>query len=264
MLEHVTTTRSAITPAAIAPATITPARHLRPSDLGTILSVWAHPDDETFLAGAVMAEAAASGARVVCVTATAGERGTDDPVTWPPERLGRIRRRESAAAMAVLGVTDHRWMGLPDGGLAALDPAGPVSLLQSWIAEVAPDTVLTFGPDGVTGHPDHRAVGAWTTEAWRRTGGTARLLHAAVSEPHLERWATRYEDWGIYVGEARPVGVPVDELAIHHVVSGASLDQKMAALLAMPSQLDAAVEAIGLEDLRAETSVESFVAAEVR
>ena len=89
-----------------------------------MLSIWAHPDDETYLAGGVMAAAAARGQRVVCVSATAGECGTDDPVTWPPERLGRVRRWEAAAAMAVLGVREHRIIGLPDGRLTECDAAG--------------------------------------------------------------------------------------------------------------------------------------------
>src|SRR3546814_13199435 len=75
--------------------------------LGTILSIWAHPDDETYLAGATMAAARALGQRVVCASATAGEHGTDDPLGWPPERLGAVRRWEAAAAMAVLGVHEQ-------------------------------------------------------------------------------------------------------------------------------------------------------------
>ena len=70
----------------------------------TMLSIWAHPDDETFLAAGIMAAAVDRGDRVVCVSATAGERGTPDPEAWPPARLGALRRREAAAAMAVLGV----------------------------------------------------------------------------------------------------------------------------------------------------------------
>ena len=65
-----------------------------------------------------MAAARDLGQRVVCVSATAGEHGTDDPETWPPDRLGQVRRWEAAAAMAVLGVTEHHILGLPDGGLA--------------------------------------------------------------------------------------------------------------------------------------------------
>src|SRR5688572_19253134 len=100
-----------------------------PEDLGTIASIWAHPDDETFLAGGVMAAAAAGGQRVICVSATAGELGTSDPQTWPPERLGRVRRWEASAAMAILGVADHRWLGYADGSLADLQPDDPVDRL---------------------------------------------------------------------------------------------------------------------------------------
>jgi LmbE family N-acetylglucosaminyl deacetylase len=57
---------------------------LTPEELGTTLSVWAHPDDESYLAGGVMAAAAGHGRRVVCVSATAGEHGTTDLATWPP------------------------------------------------------------------------------------------------------------------------------------------------------------------------------------
>src|SRR5688572_15823441 len=104
-----------------------------------------------------MAAASAHGQRVVCVTATDGERGTDDPVRWPPDRLGPVRRWEAAAAMAVLGVTDHRHLGLPDGRLAESEGEGRAAV-EALIAEVGPDTLLTFGPDGRTFHPDHVAV----------------------------------------------------------------------------------------------------------
>ena len=83
------------------------------ADLGTILSIWAHPDDETYLAAGIMAAARDQGRRVVCASATAGELGTDDPAAWPPARLGQVRRWEAAAAMAVLGVHEHCVLGLP-------------------------------------------------------------------------------------------------------------------------------------------------------
>src|SRR5215213_9453199 len=128
------------------------------ADLGTILSVWAHPDDETFLAGGVMALAREGGQPVVCVSATAGEHGTDDPVTCPPERLGQVRRAEAAAAMRTLGVDDHRWLGFEDGTLAEVDPEVGAERVVELLDEVRPDTILTFGPDGMTFHPDHVAI----------------------------------------------------------------------------------------------------------
>ena len=66
------------------------------AELGTIVSVWAHPDDEAYLCGGLMATAADAGLRVVCVTATRGELGVTDPVRWPPERMAEIREAELA------------------------------------------------------------------------------------------------------------------------------------------------------------------------
>src|SRR5215204_3391662 len=130
--------------------------HLEVADLGTVLSLWAHPDDETFLAGGVMSMARDRGQRVVCVSATAGEHGTDDPVTWPPQRLGQVRRWETAAAMAVLGVTEHLFLGYADGALSDVDSVEAVARVGAILQQVAPDTILTFGPDGATFHRDHQ------------------------------------------------------------------------------------------------------------
>src|SRR5688572_14569163 len=131
--------------------------HTPVTELGTLLTVWAHPDDETYLVGGLMAACRANGQRVVCATATAGELGTPDPVTWPPERLARVRRWEATAAMAVLGVAEHEIAGMPDGGLAALETQG-LAWACDLLQRVRPDTVVTFGADGGTFHPDHIAV----------------------------------------------------------------------------------------------------------
>lgn len=232
---------------------------LGPSDLGTILSIWAHPDDETFLAGGVMAAARTNGQHVVCVSATAGEQGTDDPVRWPPERLGRVRRWEANAAMSVLGVDDHRWLGLPDGGLAELDPSGPIETIARLIKEVRPDTILTFGPDGATFHPDHRTISAWTTAAWRHAGYPGRLLHVAMSTDHLLRWGSRYEEWGVYMSDERPVGVDDRDLAVHHRLAGQELDRKLTALLAMYTQVAPSLALLGPDDFREQAALECFV-----
>jgi LmbE family N-acetylglucosaminyl deacetylase len=232
-----------------------------PEELGTIASIWAHPDDETFLAGGVMAAAAARGQRVVCVSATAGELGTSDPHTWPPERLARVRRWEASAAMAVLGVADHRWLGYADGGLAGLPPGDPVDRLAALLTEVRPDTILTFGPDGLTFHPDHRAVSSWVSLAWDRAGRPGRLLHATRSSEHLSTWGRRYEEWGVFMTDERPTGVPADRLALEVRLAGSALDQKIAALNAMHTQVAPTVALLGEDDFRAINTTEEFVEA---
>ena len=174
--------------------------------LGTILSVWAHPDDETYLAAGVMAEAADLGQRVVCVSATAGEHGTSDPQTWPPARLGqraplgggrsdgRARRQRPPLPRA-----PRRRPRRARGGRAAL-------AIGRLLDEVEPDTILTFGPDGITFHPDHIAVSRWVTEAWERRGRRGRLLYAASTVEHLAHFGELYEQWGTYMTDERPVG----------------------------------------------------------
>lgn len=234
----------------------------RVEELGTILSIWAHPDDETYLAGGIMAAAVTAGQRVTCVSATAGELGTDDPVSWPPERLGRVRRWEAGAAMAILGVTDHRFLGLPDGGLAELDAAGPVAQLAALMTEVAPDTILTFGPDGRTFHPDHQAVSQWVGLAWELAGRPGRILHESWTKENLAAWHDDYEQWGIYMTDERPAGIPVAELTVRIELTDVLLDQKIAALHAMHTQIAPSANLLGDARFREFNQEESFVARE--
>ena len=226
--------------------------------LGTILSVWAHPDDETYLAGGVMAAARENGQRVVCVSVTAGEHGTPDPETWPPERLGRLRRRETAAAMAVLGVDDHRLVGLPDGALDLHESCGG-ALIGRLLDDVHPDTILTFGCEGITFHPDHVAVHRWVTRAWERRGRPGRLLYATSTTDHLARFGELYEQWGVYMTDERPTGSHRDELAVHLTLDGPHLDRKLAALAAMASQTGTVMSTLDRETYAASVAEESFV-----
>lgn len=230
------------------------------SALGTILSVWAHPDDETYLAGGLMAAARDEGQRVVCASASAGERGTDDPESWPPARLGAVRRWEAAAAMAVLGVHEHAVLGLPDGALAAHDEHG-VAWAGRLIDDVRPDTIVTFGPDGMTFHDDHIAVHRWVTVAWRARRCPARLLYATMTDGHLAEFGRSYDELGVYMADAQPKGHAIDELAWHHVLDGAALDRKVTALRSMATQTGALIDALGPVTYAAAVAEEAFVAA---
>lgn len=232
------------------------AQHI--SELGTILSIWAHPDDETYLSGGLMAAAAANGQRVVCVTATAGERGTSSPELWPPERLGAVRRLEAGAAMAVLGVAEHHVMGLPDGSLASHGDVGR-ELVGRLLDEVRPDTVLTFGPHGMTCHPDHVAVHRWVRSAWEARGRPGRLLEAAWTSDQLARFGAALEENGSFMGDVRPVGLPADWLAVHLTLRGTELDRKLVALRAMATQIEPARQTLGEDVFVTQVAEECFV-----
>ena len=88
--------------------------------------------------------------------------------------------------MAALGVADHRILGFPDGALADHDAAG-LTAIGRLLDDVQPDTILTFGPNGITFHPDHVAVSRWVTAAWEQRGRPCRLLYATFTPEHLAR-----------------------------------------------------------------------------
>ena len=169
-------------------------------ELGTILSVWAHPDDEAYLCGGIMAMATAAGSRVVCVTATRGELGVTDAERWPPDRLPAIREAELAECLRVLGVREHRWLGYPDGGCAAVDRDEGAERIAQLLRDVSPDTVLTFAPDGQTGHPDHIAVHHWTADAVRATGiGTLHVV--ANTQEWMDEFLAGMLELNVLMGE---------------------------------------------------------------
>ncbi len=180
------------------------AAHRSVRSLGTILGVWAHPDDECYLSAGMMALARDAGARVVCVTATRGERGTDDPQTWPPDRLAPVREKELERSMGILGVEEHRWLDHCDGELAEVPDEVGVAQLEEIIAEVRPDTVVTFGPDGMTGHSDHITVGRWATIAARRGEDGTRVLHAAADSGVMTDLEHHFQTFPIYDDDGPP------------------------------------------------------------
>jgi LmbE family N-acetylglucosaminyl deacetylase len=227
--------------------------------LGTILGVWAHPDDETYLSAGLMARAVRAGDRVVCITATRGERGSPDEQRWPSGApLAAVRTREMEAALAVLGVTEHHWLDYPDGGCAEVDQDEAVGRVAAVMAEVRPDTVLTFGPDGMTGHDDHKAASAWATAAVEMVAGNGTALAYATNTPDwLARFKDALDEFNVFMG-AEPPCTPVEELAIHAWLEGELLEAKLQALLAMTSQIEPLVNGLGETFLREGMVEEAF------
>ena len=229
------------------------------ADLGTVLGIWAHPDDEAYLSGGLMAMARDVGSRVVCVTATRGELGTPDPETWPPHRLAAERAGELACCLKILGVREHHWLGYRDGGCAAVAVTAAAEQLCAVVDDVRPDTVLTFGPDGITGHPDHQAVSAWATAAFDRAARPgARLLHAAVAGRRVPRWSALDESLGVYL-PGYPVAVPDDRLALDLELSRDVAERKVRALMAQTTQTTGLVAAMGVDRYTAWVGEESFL-----
>lgn len=231
----------------------------RIEELGTVLGIWAHPDDEAYLMGGVMALAADAGQRVACLTATLGAAGeTADEGRWPRERLLDVRRSELERSLAILGVTDHQSLDLPDGGLAELGPSDHVPDLVAAIQRVRPDTVITFGPDGMTGHPDHRTICAWTQAAVADAATDARLLFATKTPEVAE--AFEEIDEQIFPPGLPPV-TPHDE-AVTVALDDDTLERKVRALEAHASQTTGLIRSLGRERFAEWVRLEAFRPAE--
>jgi LmbE family N-acetylglucosaminyl deacetylase len=231
-----------------------------PTQLGTILGVWGHPDDEAYLCGAIMAVAADAGQRVVCVTATRGELGTSDPEAWPPEKLAAERTRELEACLATLGVTEHHWLDYPDGGCADVDQEAAIFRVEAIMSDVQPDTVLTFDPNGGTGHPDHMCACQWATAAFARVGKPgARLLYATKTPEWNEKFFTVVDPADIMMVEGLELEeVAAAELALYFKAEGPLLERKFAALACQVTQVGPFIEAAGEETYAALVAEEFF------
>jgi LmbE family N-acetylglucosaminyl deacetylase len=243
---------------------ITSAATIDPASLtgATVLTVWAHPDDESYLSGGLMAVVGAAGGRVVNVTATLGEHGTPDPAAFPPKRLARIRRRELSAALATLDVADALVLDLEDGTLDAVDLTVGARSIMELLERFEPDVVVSFGPDGVTGHPDHVAVGAWTERAVSAWRGDPALLQATSAGVMPDDLTEVMLDMGAFYGE--PPSRQPDELDLPLELDDATLATKLRALAAHRSQTDLVRAALGDTDYRRLAAIEAFRAANAR
>jgi LmbE family N-acetylglucosaminyl deacetylase len=150
-----------------------------------LLGIFAHPDDETVCAGGTLARYASSGAEIGVVSFTKGGAGQiRDAGAATRATLTAVRERELHAAGKELGLTRTRCLDHPDGGLSERDDGVLLEQAKELVSEFDPDVVITFGPDGFSGHPDHVAVGAAVTAACfeLRSATSIRLFHC-----HLPR-----------------------------------------------------------------------------
>ncbi len=227
-----------------------------------MLVCFAHPDDEAFPVGGTLASYTARGVDVRLICATLGEEGEiRQPGSATRETLPQVRWKELKASCRALGVQEPLILEHRDSGMQgdeanhhprALIKAPSEQVIEPLVAEMRrfrPQVVLTFGPDGLYGHPDHIAMSEHTTSAFHLAGDPLAFPHqlAGGLEPHSPlrlfysarprgfrmTMATRFRGAGVDVplpsAERRDDGVPVEELHLHMDVS-AYLEQKKASI----------------------------------
>ena len=229
--------------------------------MSTLLLVHAHPDDEAISTGGVMARAHDEGHRVVLVTCTAGEVGEihnmDEAAVRP--RLAEVRRRELARAAEILGVDRQELLGYRDSGMLGTEdnrhpqsfhvapPEEAAGRLAEILREERPDVVVTYGPDGIYGHPDHVkahdvtmvALDMLAREGWQ----PGKVYHVAIPKSGMRELAERMREAGLdspfdseEIGRSIP-GTPDEEITTV-VDTRPWLQRKKAAFEAHVSQLD--------------------------
>ena len=234
----------------------------RDADLGTILCVWAHPDDESYLCAGLMAAAVDAGRRVVCVTATRGEAGFPDDDPRSIDERTALRTAELDACLEVLGVTEHHWLDYPDGRCAEVPDAEGAARIATIVRDVRPDTVLTFDVDGGTGHDDHMAVSRWTTLAVRRAAPRTALWYATQTPEWNDRFLADVPIDQVMMKPDFPLpATPVDELVLWYRLDDEEVRRKVKALRCQPSQTDFLLGELGHEVYTELTRDEFFRAA---
>jgi N-acetylglucosamine malate deacetylase 2 len=195
---------------------------------GGLAAVLAHPDDESFACAGAFALAHEAGMTTRLLVATRGEAGTPDGS--PDPSFGGIREAELITAAKAIGLDEVSILdGYPDGGVADESFARLVSEIGTWLADRRPQAVITFGPHGVTGHPDHVVVGSatrWAVEKLAESGIAPNAVYVIV--PIFNPGSPLYDL------------SPEEQAATHRIEITAVADRKLAALEAHASQADTA------------------------
>jgi len=188
-----------------------------------LMAVLAHPDDESLGFGGTLARYSAEEVETYLVTATRGERGrffSPDRKAEPAE-VGQVREAELRAAAATLGIRKVVILGYPDGAVDQIDSGTAVAAIARHIRRVRPHVVITFGPDGAYGHPDHIAISQFTTSAvvcaadtgYDAREGSSGDRSSAHRVAKLYNLAWRNAKWEAYQAAFRKLTSMVDGVA---------------------------------------------------
>ncbi|MGE5645640.1 MAG: PIG-L deacetylase family protein [Acidobacteriota bacterium] len=137
----------------------------------TLLAVFAHPDDETSV-GPLLARYAAEGHEVYLACVTSGQKGFRPHAGLPAgDELGAVRERELRDAARELGIHEPFLMGFQDQGISTHAAAEEVAAgLREIIGRTRAEVVVTWGPEGITGHVDHRMTSNIATIVCQQRG----------------------------------------------------------------------------------------------
>lgn len=206
-----------------------PARTKKPKP-GGIAAVLAHPDDESFGCAGALALTYDADVETSLLLVTRGEAGTTNGE--PEPNFGDRREAEVIAAARAIGLDEVSILdGYPDGGVADAPFMQLVDDIAAWLERRRPQAVITFGPHGVTGHPDHVVVGnatRWAVEQLSQIGQAPQAVY--VISPIFDPSGNAYDL------------SPEEQAATHRIDITSVAGRKLEALESHASQADTAGE----------------------
>jgi len=178
--------------------------------------------------------------------------------------MGEVREKELMRCLALLGVTEHVWLDCLDVDMdTPLDGSGAPKV-RAIMEEVRPDSVLTFGPDGMTDHAGHKSVSEWTTLAFREAAKPGAKLYYATTTPEwAAEWVPVYNRFDVFRPGTPPV-TPQEELGIDFPLPPDLLELKLRAIREHVSQVEGMVQAFGEDIFRRAMAAETFRLAAVK
>jgi LmbE family N-acetylglucosaminyl deacetylase len=244
------------------------------------MTIFAHPDDETFGMAGTLCRATNAGHPVAVVCATRGEAGEiADPSLATKKMLGAVREGELRHAMAAVGVEDVRFLDYIDGRLPDADPDEAVAKIVRHLRAFRPDVVVTFPANGGYGHVDHMAIHRLTLAALKAAADSKydsgqahhqikKLYYAGFSRERMakmrEEAAREGRDY-IPGGNAATIpfeemGTPEADITTRIILTDSEFAAKLRAVRAHATQLPANSPWTRLEPdaLRAMMATEAF------
>ena len=151
------------------------------SETKNVLAIFAHPDDEVLCGAGTLALCAQRGDQVSLLCATRGELGPiSNEALATRATLGEVRERELQQSCAALGIGRPEFLDLPDSGVSwAAYEQHTLHKLVHIIRRDRPAMLISFGPDGIYGHPDHVAMSELASEARRAAADPSFTLPEA-------------------------------------------------------------------------------------